>query len=313
MRSQHMHLQSMHVHVLSSSHDDHLFPLCCQLGPVRLGPAGSPLRRALPRRPGCLDGRDGASVDRVRPRPDDLAAAVDRLWLRPRLRRLPAARRPGGRPARPPAGPAARARRLHRRLGPRRRGERRDAARRHPLPQGRIGRVHRAGRAVDHHDALRRGAGAQPRPRHLHRDRRERVLLRPRVRRVADRARLALDVPAAGADRAEPAARRPTPAARRPRGSARAPSVRPAGRRHADRGHAAAGPHHRRGARARLGLGANRCRLRHIGGSAGRVRRRRAPQPSAARAPGDPRARARWCARSSAPWRCSAPTSASSS
>ena len=60
------------------------------------------------------------------------------------------------------------------------------------------------------------GPGAQPRPEHLHRHRRERLLARPRRRRPADRARLALDVPAAGADRRRPARSRPALPAARP-------------------------------------------------------------------------------------------------
>ena len=66
------------------------------------------LRRALPRRARRLDGRRRAAVDRGRPRPHDLAAAVGRLRLRARLRRPAAARRPRRRPARPPARAARR-------------------------------------------------------------------------------------------------------------------------------------------------------------------------------------------------------------
>ena len=73
--------------------------------------------------------------------------------------------------------------------------------------------------SVDHHDPVRRGPGAQPRAEHLHRNRRERVLARSRGRRPADRAGLALDLPAAGADRDRAAgARAPLPSARPPRG-----------------------------------------------------------------------------------------------
>ena len=52
------------------------------------------------------------SIER-RPAPHDLAAAVDRLRLRARLRRPAAARRAHRRPARPAAGAARRAGRLH--------------------------------------------------------------------------------------------------------------------------------------------------------------------------------------------------------
>ena len=84
-------------------------------------------------------------------------AAVGRERVRARLRRLPAPRRPRRRPARPPADVPDLARRLPRRLRPRRPGERRHAADRNPLHQGRERGVHGARRPLDHHDELRRG------------------------------------------------------------------------------------------------------------------------------------------------------------
>ena len=207
-----------------------------------------------------LDGLDvsmvghGAPVDRFRPRPDHLAAPVGRLGLRARLRRLPAARRSRGGPARPPARAADRPRRLHRRVGARRPGQRRHAARRHALPQGRVRRLHGARRPVDHHDPLRRGPRAQPRAEHLHRDGRERLLARPRRRRAAHRARLALDLPAARPDRARAARVRPARPAARPRPADGAPLLRHPRRRDADGRHAAARPHDRRSAQPRLVL-----------------------------------------------------------
>ena len=73
---------------------------------------------------------------------------------------------------------------------------------------------------------LHRGPGPQPGAQHLHRRRRQRLLARPRARRPADRARLALDVPAARAGRAalllvaRPRLHRPDRAARSARGAA---------------------------------------------------------------------------------------------
>ena len=90
-----------------------------------------------------LDGLDvsmvGVALPSIqrRPRPLDLAAAVGRLRLRARLRRPAAARRPRRRPARPPPRAARRAGRVRRRVAPRRPGQRRHAADRHPLRQGR--------------------------------------------------------------------------------------------------------------------------------------------------------------------------------
>ncbi len=55
---------------------------------------------------------------------------------------------------------------------------------------------------VDHHDDVRRGTGAQQGARDLHRDRRHRLLARPRDRRAADRDRLALGLLPARSGRA---------------------------------------------------------------------------------------------------------------
>ena len=89
------------------------------------------------------------------------------------------------------------------------------------LRQGRRRGVHRPGRALDHHHQLRGGAGAQPRHRHLHRDRRDRLLARAGDRRAADRDRLALGLLRAGPDRAgHPDRRHQARARRRPRSGA---------------------------------------------------------------------------------------------
>ena len=111
----------------------------------------------------------------------------------------------GGRTAdllRPPQGLPDRAGRLRHRLARRRPGQQRTAADPDPLRQGPGRGVHRTDRALDHHDELRRGPGAQQGAVDLHRVRRRRLLVRPALRRPDDRRRLALDVPAAGADRA---------------------------------------------------------------------------------------------------------------
>ena len=117
-----------------------------------------------------LDGLDVSMVGMALPSIDSdldldhVAASVDRLRLRARLRRLSAPRGPGGRLPRTPARPPDRPRRLHGGVGARWRGQRRHPARHHPLPQGRVGGVHRARRALDHHDAIRGGPGATTAP-----------------------------------------------------------------------------------------------------------------------------------------------------
>ena len=191
-----------------SAHDLPTLPCRRTLGRPPLGGPHRALRRPLPRRPRRLDGRRRPPVDPGRPRPDQLAAAVDRLGLRARLRRPAAARRARRRPAGPPAHADRGAGRVHRRVRARRARRRRHRARHHPLHQGHGRGVHRPRRPVDHHHDVRRGPGAQQGADDLHRDRRERVLARPRVRRAADRDRLALDVPAPRPRRARAADRR---------------------------------------------------------------------------------------------------------
>ena len=103
--------------------------------------------------------------------------------LRPRLRRVPAARRPGRRHAGPPPDLPRRDRRVHRRLAARRAGLVRGLADRRPrLPGPRRG-DHHAGRAVDPLHDVPRGPRAQHRARRLGRRRR----LRCRGRRAARR------------------------------------------------------------------------------------------------------------------------------
>ena len=211
-----MQLQSMQLHVLSR--DDLPLHLSSHtMGRLDLGTHGRTVRRVVPGRPRRVDGRHGAAVDRVGPGADDLAAAVGRVGLRARVRRLPVARRPVGGPAGPAAHAARRPRRVHRGVRGRRSRRQRHAAGPHAFPQGRLGGVHRPRGPLDHHHSLRRGPGAQPRAEHLHRDRRERLLDGPGGRRAPDRARLALGVPAAGADRARAARRGPALPTARPR------------------------------------------------------------------------------------------------
>ena len=117
------------------------------------------------------------------------------------------------------------------RLRARRLRRRRFTPHRPALRQGRRRGLHRPGRALDHHDQLRGGPGAQPRHRHLHRDRRHRLLARAGDRRAADRDRLAVGLLRAGPDRAGHPDRRHQARARpRPR-SGVPPLLRP-GRRH---------------------------------------------------------------------------------
>src|SRR6184192_809628 len=78
----------------------------------------------------------------------------------------------------------------------------RRTAHREPVHQGLGGSVHGAGRAVHHHHDVPGGPGPQQGDQHLRRVRGQRLLRRARVLRPADRGRLALDVPAARADRA---------------------------------------------------------------------------------------------------------------
>ena len=168
-----------------------------------LGAHGRAVRRPLPRRARRLDGRHGPALDRDRPRPHHLPAAVGRVGLRARLRRPAAARRPRRRPARPPARAA------------------RSRSPCSPSPRP-LGGLVDDGTLLVATRFLKGAAAAFTAPAGLSiitttfaegparnralsiytATRRQRVLARPRVRRPADRARLALDVPAAGADRA---------------------------------------------------------------------------------------------------------------
>ena len=143
------------------------------------------------------------------------------------LRRSAAARRPDGRPARPPAAVHGRAGALHRQLPPRRPRVVRGLADRLPRAAGPRRGAGLAGRAFDPHDDLRRGSRAQPRARHLGRGLRQRRRRRRAARRRADeRAELVVGLlhqraGRPGRDRADPAPakrepRRPRPSPLRP-------------------------------------------------------------------------------------------------
>ena len=244
----------MQLHVLSRDVLPSTSPPA-QMGRLGLGTHGRTVRRVVPGRPRRLDGRHGAAVDRVGPRarrPRSCSGSSRATCSGTAASCCSAAA---------PADLLGRRRVLLAGLAVFTVGVRvgglvddgtllvitrflKGAAAAFTAPAG----------PLDHHHPLRRGPGAQPRAEHLHRDRRERLLARPRGRRAADRARLALDVPAAGADRAR--------AARRwPRASYRATASLTAAGRSFDipgavtltAGDAAARAHRRRGARGRLG------------------------------------------------------------
>ena len=190
-----------------------------------LGRAARALRRPLPRRARRVDGRRRPPVDPQRPRSLDELAAVGRQRLRPRLRRLPAAGRPGRRPTGPAPCLLDFAWRVRRRITARRIRPRRDAAHRNALHQGHVRRLHGTRGPLDHHDDVQGGAGAQQGALGLHGDRRDGLLARARDRRPADRGRLALGVLPARtgrtdrADRGHQARARPASARRASAGS----------------------------------------------------------------------------------------------
>ena len=162
-----------HMPAISHTRLEHARRRHRQTQQARLGRAARALRRPLPRRARRLDGRRRAAVDPHRPRPLDQLAAVGRERVRARLRRLPAARRPRGRPPRSPQGLPDLAWRLRRCIAARRLRARREPAHRHALHQGHERSLHGARRALDHHDvasprarrATRRSPSTRPRAR----------------------------------------------------------------------------------------------------------------------------------------------------
>jgi len=99
--------------------------------------------------------------------------------------------------------------RIRRGLAARRARQQPGPADRHPLHQGRCRRVHRAGGPLHHHHLVPRRPRPQPGAVDLHRVWCQRLLDGPDPGRPADRGRLALDLPIAGADRAGRPGRRP--------------------------------------------------------------------------------------------------------
>ena len=241
----------------------------------RTGRARRPVRRPVPRWARRLDGRRGAAVH-----PADLGLSTSQLqWIVCGYvlgyGGLAAARRPRRRPARPPPrllialGVFTVASRLGGLV------ERRQAARSRPASSRARRRVHRARRPVDHHDEVRRRPGPQPGAGHLRGDRRERLLARAHPRRLADRARLALDVPAAGPVRARDAGRRAARAAARRATRRKRRSYDIPGAVTMTAAHAAARPHGGRGPGRRLGIAEDdRRRSCSSRGAARGVRRR---------------------------------------
>ena len=166
-----------------------------------VAPARRPQRRRLPRGRRHLDDGRRPPLDPRGARDVHGLAAVGRQRVRARLRRLRAPRRPRRRPRRPAAAVPRRAHRVPGVLGARRARPGGLGARRRPLRHRPERGVHDAGRAVDHHDELRRGPGTQPGAAVLRRLRRRRLLDGPRARWAARRRRLALGLLRAGRPR----------------------------------------------------------------------------------------------------------------
>ena len=265
-----------------------------------LGPPGRALRRALPRRARRLDGRRRAPVDPGRPRPHHLAAAVDRLGLRARLRRAAAARRSRRRPARPQ-------RVLLIALGV-------------FIVASALGGLVDDGTLLVITRVLKgmsaaftapaglsiitttfeRGPEPQPRAGHLHRDRRDGfsigLVLGGLLTELGWRWTFLLPVPFALASCSSRAARDPA----RPAGAGPAPALRRPGRGDLTAAMLLLVRDHRRGAGRRLG-GSRDDRARSRSSRAARaVRDHRAPHRRSRSCAWASCARARWCARTSA-------------
>ena len=165
------------------------------------------LRSRLPRRPRRLADPGCLTVDRFRTRPGRDTAAVDRVGVRPGIRRLAAPRWPLCRSLRPQARACVGPRRAHRRVRARYRRQRRDAARRRSFREGGQRSVHGTGRALAPHVVVRGGHPAQQGARRLYRRGCVRVHVRPRRRWPADRTQLALHVRDRCPGRSRPAGR----------------------------------------------------------------------------------------------------------
>ena len=195
------------------------------------GPRARPARRgAVRRRARRLDRQRRAALDRPRPELLPGEPVLGRQRVHARLRRLPAARRAHGRPARPPPRLHRRPDRLRVRLAARRLRLQRRPADRGARPAGPRRGDPLARGALDPDHDLRRGRRAQPGARRLGRGGRLRRRRRRAARRRADRVpRLGVgpvrqrpDRAVRGRDDLAPAAReprdRPAPLRRRRRG-----------------------------------------------------------------------------------------------
>ena len=158
----------------------------------------------LRRRPRQHDRVRGAAVDRRRARVRARRRAVGAQRLPRDVRRAPAVRGAGRRPARPPPGVPRGHRDLHGRVGGLRLGGRAGGARRRSRPAGGGRGRHGADGVVAGADDVRARTGAQPGARRLGRDRRGRRHRRAAAGR-ADHAAVGVAVDLPG----QPAGRRP--------------------------------------------------------------------------------------------------------
>ena len=201
------------------------------------------------------------------------------------LRRLPAARRPRGRPARAQAALSGRARHLHGRLAPERARDLVRVPDPRPRAPGPRRRPRLARGALDRDDHLRRGLGADEGDGRLERDRGRRRCCRPAARRDPDRPLLlALDLlrQPPGRDRRLRALAPLRPGVE---GREGAQGLRRRRSRHGDRRPDRARVRAREGGGGGLALAAHARLRRPLGRAAGRLRLDRAPVGGAARAP----------------------------
>ncbi|MDQ0765033.1 hypothetical protein QF027_007668 [Streptomyces canus] len=213
---------------------------------------------------------------------------MDRLRVRPRLRRFPAPRWAGlGPPGSPPGVPRG-GRRLRCRLGHQCPVDVGRADHRAALRQGCECRVHRAGRPVDHHHHVRRGSRPQQGVLDLLRLRSLRVLARAGLRRFPHRALVACHPALPRPGRAAPARDRNAGRAEGGPGEVQLRAVRPARRAELHSVPADPGVCRRTGSRGWLGQRPDTGPLRDLNPARGVVRRHRAAPPPPAPPPGHP-------------------------
>ena len=229
--------------------------------------AGAPGHDAVRRRPRRRHRQRRAALDRARAGLLPGQPRLGRQRLHPHLRRLPAARRPPGRPARPAQALHDRPRRLLDRVAARRPGPIRRLAHRRARPAGPRRRARLPRRAVDRDQHLRRGRRAQQGAGRLGRGRRLGRRRGRAARRHAHRVpRLGVGAVRQRADRRRRRAARPATAGREPRRGRRA-LLRPRRRRDGHGRPVAARLHARRRQQRRLGIDEDdrasaRCRSR---------------------------------------------------